>query len=339
MEKSAQDEIDQVSMGRPHVVILGAGASRATCLGGDKFGRVLPLMADFARVLELGTLLESWGCDPEANFEDTYSELFDLGDAERLTELEDRVEKYFEKLELPDVPTVYDHLLLSLREKDIVATFNWDPLLMQAYRRNCRRFPLPKLAFLHGNIRAGYCLEHRTTGVVGTACSRCKRPFERSRLLYPVKHKDYSTDPFIADQWALLEWGLKNAFMITPFGYGAPKTDVEAMQAMSTAWGTPDERQLEQTEVITVQPEDEARAAWDHFIHSHHYDVLPDFYESWIAKHPRRTGEAYLNQYLEAEFIADNPVPRDRDFPALWDWYEELRTAELTASPLKGPPS
>jgi hypothetical protein len=44
--------------------------------------------------------------------------------------IEEEVCKYFSCLDLPDEPTVYDRLLLSLCTKDLVATFNWDPLLV-----------------------------------------------------------------------------------------------------------------------------------------------------------------------------------------------------------------
>ncbi len=58
-EASVEDEINAVSMGRPHVVLLGAGASRAAFLNGDRNGKILPLMADFVKhvpiTLTLGT--------------------------------------------------------------------------------------------------------------------------------------------------------------------------------------------------------------------------------------------------------------------------------------------
>ena len=47
MEVSAQQEIEQIEMGRPHVVILGAGASYAAFPNGDMHGRKLPLMNNF----------------------------------------------------------------------------------------------------------------------------------------------------------------------------------------------------------------------------------------------------------------------------------------------------
>ena len=61
------------------------------------------------------------------------------------------------------------------------------------------------------------------------------------------------------------------------------------------------------------------------FIHSHHYDISKDFYDSWIAKHPRRTVESFCRQTFGCEFIDDNPVPNEYvNFNELWSWYEKL---------------
>lgn len=55
--------------------------------------------------------------------------------------------------ELPDSPTIYDFLVLSLTEKDLIVTFNWDPLLVQAICRVQRYTSnIPQVAFLHGNV-------------------------------------------------------------------------------------------------------------------------------------------------------------------------------------------
>ncbi len=35
-----------------------------------------------------------------------------------------------------------------------------------------------------------------------------------------------------------------------------------------------------------------------------------------------------MNQYLEAKFIDNNPIPSDLDFPALWEWYGQFKEAE-----------
>ena len=64
------------------------------------------------------------------------------------------------------------------------------------------------------------------------------------------------------------------------------------------------------------------------FIHTHHYETHFDFYDSWISSHPRRTGEAYINQYLNTKFIDNNPVPKEFGFKELWDWYDRLKQVE-----------
>lgn len=331
-EVSIEQEVAEVGMGRPHVVVLGAGSSRATCLNGDKNGRVLPLMRGFSEVVGLKVLLEQWGMDPEKNFEEIFSVLFEKCEAEKIERIQNIVEEYFAQLELPDYPTIYDHLVLSLRGKDLIASFNWDPLLMQAYLRNGRvGLQLPRLAFLHGNIRVGYCEKDRVAGLMGKRCKRCGKPYARAPLLYPIKKKKYSENLLIANEWKRLKWGFENAFMITLFGYSGPKTDQEALNAMKAAWGDKGKRVMEQAAFITTQSENEVAEIWKPFIHSHHYEVHSDFYDSWIANHPRRTGEAYLNQYLEAKYIDNNPIPRNLDFPSLWVWFEQFKGAEVVA--------
>jgi len=318
-------------MKRPHVVLLGAGASRATCLNGDKFGRILPLMQDFVDVVGLRSLLQDLKINPEANFEEIFSGLWENNETEKVTRLQKEIEKYFDRLELPDRPTIYDHLVLSLRPQDLIATFNWDPLLLEAYWRNGGvGLSLPRLAFLHGNIRVGYCEKDRVAGRSGAQCRHCGEQFTKAPLLYPIKKKNYSTNALIANEWKQLRWGFANAFTITVFGSSGPKTDQEAIEAMQGAWGEKNKREMEQTALIIAPSQDENKATenWDKFIHTHHYEIQKDFYDSWIARHPRRTGEAYWNQYMEAKFIENNPIPKDLDLPDLWKWFERFKKAE-----------
>jgi len=55
-----------------------------------------------------------------------YDEIATSGKAPGLkAEIEAKVQAYFEALELPESPTLYDHLVLSLRDSDYIATFNW----------------------------------------------------------------------------------------------------------------------------------------------------------------------------------------------------------------------
>lgn len=333
MEVSKDDEISQIKMHRPHVVILGAGASIASFLKGDKNGNKLPSMLNFVEVLGLSPLLDKAGIEHKGkNFEDIYDQIYkDASLSSLRQELEDAVYDYFKSLEISEHPTIYDHLVLSLRGKDVIATFNWDPFLVQAYRRNGmkgRGFKLPRLQFLHGNVMIGYCHRDKVTGAIGAACSHCGQRFVPSKLLYPISQKNYHLDPFIAEQWSDLDKQMQAAFMITVFGYGAPKSDVSAIDLMKAAWGDKYSRNLEQTEIIDIRTEEDLRAIWEPFIHTHHYEIHDIFYDSWIANHPRRTGEAYINQYIDALFIDDNPIPRNLDFPELWDWFDNLREAE-----------
>lgn len=52
-----------------HVVLLGAGASRASFPDGDPQGYKLPLMKDFVEILNLTSLLQSLDiCKPPNNY-------------------------------------------------------------------------------------------------------------------------------------------------------------------------------------------------------------------------------------------------------------------------------
>ncbi len=263
----------------------------------------------------------------EEGFEKAYSRIAeDPAHSKLASKMEKAVYEYFESLELPRTPTLYDYLLLSLRGKDVIATFNWDPFLLQAARR-CRLLKeeeAPRLLFLHGNVQAGFCPTCSVLGHKGNRCSQCRKEFEPSRLLYPIANKDYRSDPMIASQWDELEQLLKDAFMVTIFGYGAPASDKAAVDILKGAWGPDAPPVMEQFEIIDIRDETALLDSWDPFIHTHHYEVHTDFYDSWIAQHPRRTGEAYLNQYIEAKWISNNDIPTDLDFPGIREWYKPL---------------
>ncbi len=111
---------------------------------------------------------------------------------------------YFAGMRLPDHPTIYDHLVLSLREKDFIATFNWDPFLLQAVERLPHGVKPPQMRFLHGCVGVGYCAHHEpvTFGRIGMECRQCGQRTIGSRLLYPVTQKNYNADPFQRRQLA-----------------------------------------------------------------------------------------------------------------------------------------
>jgi hypothetical protein len=241
---TSDELIRNPKMRRPHVVILGAGASVAACPEGDKNGRRLPTMENLVEILGLGALLAGNGItDARQYFETLYSSLHSNRSQSGLTrEIETAVHEYFFSLELPAHPEIYDHLLLSLRRKDAVFTFNWDPFLFDAWARN-QRFGLPEMFFLHGNVRVAYCPSHPTFwGAQWVHCPECRARFVPTKLLYPVKNKNYVSDQFIGSAWDAAKWFLENAFTLTIFGYGAPDTDTEAIELMKKPWNRADQK-------------------------------------------------------------------------------------------------
>ena len=329
-------EIQQLRMERPHVIILGAGCSKAALPQGDVNGNHLPLMDDFLDVVgQVKDVLEGAGVPVQGkNFEEIYSSLVATGYSDLQNKVESLIFRYFEALLLPDHPTLYDHLLLSLRDKDVIATFNWDPFLLQALKRNRHILPRPpQILFLHGNVMVGFCETHKTQGFEDTRCPRCGKFPTPSRLLYPVGEKNYEENPMIADSWKQLRLDLKHAFMMTVFGYGAPVSDIAAIKLMKEALGNTEQNKLKLFEIIDIRPREELLEVWDPFIknYGYHYKIHSDFYCSYIAKHPRRTGEAFIDQYLKGTWICNNPVPRERSFTELWEWTKPLLETEKQA--------
>ena len=315
--------------GRPHVVILGAGASLAAFPSGDRFGNLLPLMNNLPEVLGLTAALKKEGLDLERGFEDIYGELAanpNLADLKRT--VEERVSEYFAGLRLPDEPTIYDYLVLSLREKDYIATFNWDPFLYYACWRNAEIAKLPSIMYLHGCAVVGHCLAHRKMGLNGTRCSQCGTIFTPTRLLYPVRDKNYKSEAFIDVQWRSLQDAMKSAWLFTVFGYSAPASDAAAIELLSQAWGTSTQRELEEIEIIDVRPEEDLANSWSRFIHTHHYRTTNDYFSSLLGTFPRRTCEAMWEQNMEAKFLEYTSVPKFGSTKELQEWMARIAAYE-----------
>jgi len=134
----------------------------------------------------------------------------------------------------------------------------------------------------------------------------------------------------ISASWKQIGADLERSFMVTVFGYGAPSSDAAAVQLLKDGLGDPIARRLKQIEIIDIRPREQLWKLWESFIeaHHHHYKTHTDFYDSWIARHPRRTGEAYLSQYIDGEFISDNPIPPELEFKELRNWLEPLIEVE-----------
>ena len=327
--------IQRVNEGLIHVVILGAGASIATTQRNpEPSGRQLPSMDNLVEVVGLKDLIGDLDIAERSNFEEIYSTLHKRdSEAERLGQIEDRIRDYFKDMALPEAPTIYDYLVLALRPKDLIATFNWDPLLYQAWSRNRDVGDSPRLAFLHGNVAIGYSTEDEQAGPAGYRSKQTGHKFEPTTLLYPVTEKNYNESSFISRQWERLTRDLEHCKRVTIFGYGAPETDVEAISLMKNAWGAKHERNMEQFEIIDIRPKDEVTDDWERFIHSHHYDYWNSYFESVFAKYPRRTGERFMTQFFpttpEEAFQDPNPVLQNVDtLEDLQEWHSPLIEAE-----------
>ena len=156
-----KDEIERVYGNGTHVVLLGAGASYASTLRNpEKNGKKLPLMKNIVDIVGLTDIVNGLPIEYKElkdDFEKLYSKICNSRNFnEEKKIIEDKIYEYFNSLDLPDEPTIYDYLILSLRKyKDTIATFNWDPFLYKAYYRNMPFVESPAILFLHGNVSIG----------------------------------------------------------------------------------------------------------------------------------------------------------------------------------------
>lgn len=303
------EEFEYYMKNRPHVVILGAGASCAAIPDGDKYGRKISAMSGFIEKLSLEAILSKVDLITESNnLEDIYMELDERGKEEAVceevkNELEVAIREYMNGFELPDKATIYDFLVLSLTSKDLIATFNWDPFLVQAIGR-AQKFTsnIPQVAFLHGNVAVGYCADDNIMGNVGMVC-RCGKRLKPTTLLFPIKNKDYSSDIAISKSWKTLKNALERAYMVTIFGYSAPSSDAEAVSMLKQAWGSVDERKMEEIELIDIRDEETVIESWNQFIHTHHYSFHTSFFDTTLARCPRRSCEATFDRLMNCIWL------------------------------------
>jgi hypothetical protein len=324
---------------RPHLVLLGAGASVAAFPEGEKNGLKLPLMNNFVEtVAGLADYFDKCGIDYKGkNFEDLYCSLYE---DPKYDEIRQSVEgltcDYFSRMELPDEPTLYDHLVLSLTGRDFIATFNWAPFIWQAMSRNYEcvgEKNLPHPLFLHGNTAIGVCTNHKKIQIShkGSLCSKCRMLLDNSRLLSPICKKDYNTDKFIRSSWDFIKSSLKYAYMFTIFGYSAPSSDIEAVDLLSEGWGDKYKREMEQTQLIDTLEENILYERWERFIHTHHYDTYKDFYSSMIARCSRRSADACFGANYDCIPWEQYPIPKDASWDELTEWVKPYLKVENKA--------
>jgi len=304
MNQDEEFDIAELMRARPHLFILGAGATKATIPNGDKYGRQSPVMENFMQEIGIDGLLNGVKLSTEShNIEAIYSELATKPEyAEVVKKIEEGIVVHYSQMQIPDTPTLYDYLILSLRRKDCIATFNWDPLLIQAYNRmNKITNDLPEMLFLHSSVAVGVCEDcHYYEPYRNRCCSICGKPLSSPRLLYPVEHKDYSQDIFIKDSWNAFSSYLERACIVTVWGYSAPKSDREAKRMMLKAFSSTF-RKLDQIEVIDIADEDTLHKTWLPFAKdtNYHLKIHKSLMDTYLAEFPRRSVEGYVKRNIE----------------------------------------
>lgn len=292
---------------RPHVVLLGAGASKAAFPNGDASGKQLPLMNDLVNTIGLSSLLKKSGINSSGNFETIYSQLTDNN---LKNKIEKQIIEYFYSLSLPETVTIYDQLLLSLRAKDAIFTFNWDPFLFDSYQRNRHVALLPNIYFLHGNVRIGACENCNNFGIQSMLCPMCKIKFKDVPLLYPIEKKDYfKKNRYTAMSWKSAMCWFAEAFTITIFGYSAPKSDQVAVKLLEKSWFQESKREIEHVEVIDILSQDQLGEKWKIFTPTHHFLPQKNFQHSRLWRWPRRSCEALFYPMTQGLPCEDFPLP------------------------------
>ena len=301
---------------RPHLVILGAGASKDAMPDGDANGKPLPVMSEFISTLNLTDYIgKIEGVPKTDNIEDVYSW---LANQERFVDerivVENEIREYFSNITLPDTLTKYDLLVLSLRQKDCIATFNWDGLLVQAYQRMQKiTTDLPQMVFLHGNVEVGYCPECKTYGYWFAKCHKCGEQLQSVPLLYPVKNKNYQKNEFISEQWEILEDFISKAALITIYGYSAPKTDIEAIDILKQSFarlGTP--RFFDTIEIIE-RPGfniDDISDAWVDLsaMAKDHLKIRTSVFDSYMFRNPRRSLDFLWKRQIRSVWFGESSI-------------------------------
>ena len=287
-------------------------------------------MNTLVEVTGLATLLEARGIHPDIeNFESFYSDLASTAANEPLIlEIQEKIRSYFSSLQISENPTIYDYLLLTLRKKDVIATFNWDPLLAQAHERNINIGNIPEIFYLHGNVGIGICLEHHMRGFIWQDWMKCARPLTPMELLFPVRDKNYTDEPFITHQWQQLELYLQNAYWITIFGYSAPVTDVAARDLMLQVWRTNSVRDFAQIEIVDIKTKSELRKTWSDFIVRENYGSYGSAFQTYMFSYPRRSCDAFAGATLQQRPWKENKVPKFRKLTELQAWVSPLVTEE-----------
>jgi hypothetical protein len=258
------------------------------------------------------------------NYEEFFTEIVHRNDKDLIDKLEQRTWDYFSAIKIQNTITLYDKLVLALRPKDTIISFNWDPLLPYAYRRNGFLRTLPALWFLHGNVLNGYCPEHMRIGWNDDKCSVCKKPLIRTPLLHPVFEKDYESHSVLSESWRHFDHELMDSYFLTIFGYSAPESDKAARLRIHKMLDKNRRKNLAQLELVDINYDYLIKSTYKELYKTMHVSLFKSINSSWIMQFSKLSCEALYYATLMQEPIHPNPQLETNNLTELQGWAKEF---------------
>ena len=324
------EEIIKLTERKPHLFILGAGATKACIPNGDKNNKHSPVMEGFLLSIGKENILNDIHLETKSNnIEAIYSELYEKPEYSiKIKEIESVIIEHCSKMQIPDEPILYDYLIVSLRSKDCIATFNWDPLLVQAYKRaRSITKDLPRIVFLHGNVAIGLCKNCNTYSPSSFSfCPKCDLPLEQMPLLYPVKKKDYNKHWGIEESWKTFNYYLEIAAIVTIWGYSAPDSDITAKDMMLKVFSG-SFRKIDQIEIVDIADLNEIIDRWAKFSQetNYHLKIVRSLKNTILWEFPRRSVEGYAKRFIGGWWGSSNLVLQENlSWPGVKDLLQPL---------------
>jgi hypothetical protein len=125
--------------------------------------------------------------------------------------------------------------------------------------------------------------------------------------------------------------------MVTIFGYSAPTTDAAAVELMSKTWGKNPTFELGQVNIVDVKSEEQLEKTWKPFFCRSHCGIHDKIWDTWILRHPRRSGEALAMATLQNAPWRENRFPQFKSLSELQSWIAPL-VAEENMEQFSGTP-
>jgi len=145
-----------------------------------------------------------------------------------------------------------------------------------------------------------------------------------------VREKNYRDDPFIANEWEVLESFLCRAYLFTIFGYSAPTSDIDAVSLLKDTWQRNPLKEVAQIDLINTAPSKTLEESWNEFFVRDHYGIHTEFRTTRLARFPRRTCDAFAAATLLCEPWAESrPLPEFQALEELQRWAQPLVDEEV----------